>query len=291
MIKIIRNCSPLVVVACILLAIQLAGCGEDEDENEDEIDMDASEAPPLPPDESMNVNMSLFEENVVGAPAAATLSMKNFAYAVTAASTVSAAVVAAITPPATLFAAARATEPVEQEDGSWVWDFSVKISGVTFAATLTGVEKLSGNSWSMVVSTDAPMRPVTDFQWYTGESNTRNLSGLWQFYDLKTPDEQNPTVKIDWGVELAEEKVDLILENVDTRNDSKHASDALQYSAVLDAASASLKSASMTFTDASESETWEILWDETGAGSVTAPNYSSGEKACWDADKKDVDCN
>ena len=284
MIKIIQNSLPVTIFACVLLLVQVIGCSEDADEL-DADGSDVSGAPPLPPDESMAVDLSLFEENVMGAPSNAMLTMRNFAYAATAASTVSSAVVAGVTPPAALFAAARLTTPVEQDDGSWVWDFSVKISGVTFAASLTGVEKLNKNQWTMKVSTNAPLRPAKDFIWYTGESTLKSVSGSWQFFDLQTPDEQNSTVNIDWSADIISEEANLTLRNVDTRDDSKYAGDVLQYNV-------SREIASMAFEDVSENEIWEIIWNiETGTGSVTTPGYNNGEKACWDANKKDVTCN
>lgn len=284
MIKVIKNNSPVIIAICAIMMIFI-GCGEDTDEEADVNNGSATGAPPLPPDESMNVDMSLFEENLIGAPSTAALSVRNFAYAVTAATTVSSAIVVAITPPATLFAAARLVEPVEQDDGSWLWSFSIKINGVTFGAKLTGTEKLNKNLWSMVVSTDAPLRPAIDFEWYRGESTEMNIAGSWEFFDLQTPTEQNPTVKIDWSVGIVDEEATLTLENVDPRPDSEYSGDVLQYNATLQAAS-------ITFNDASKNELWEMFWDiDTGAGSIIAPNYNDGEKACWDSNKRDVVCD
>lgn len=196
---------------------------------------------------------------------------------------INSAVAAALTSPAALFAVARAHEPVEQDDGSWLWSYTAKTESVTFTANLTCITAGGMNYWSMKVSTDVPLYPITDFEWYTGMSTEMNTSGSWQFFDLETPDEQNPTAKIDWSVKILKEEAELTIENVDTR--SEYMGDVLRYNVTP-------KIGSMSFDDASKGETWEIVWDiETGEGSITVPGYNSGEKACWDASKQDVSCN
>lgn len=292
MIKIVRNSSPFILAVCALLMIQLIGCSEnDADEDTDlagNVNPDGgsvSEAPPLPPDESMAVDLSLFDEDVDGgirAPAVATY--LNFGNAAVRVASINAALAAAVAAPATLFAAARLYEPTPQSDGTWLWSYSVTIEYVTFTASLTGEMDGDETRWSMVVSTNVPLRPVVSFLWYQGVCTDNNASGTWEFFDITTPIEQNPTATVDWTADVDSKAAHLLLKNVDTRPEAEYAGDILSY----DVGS---EIASIVYTDASESEVWSITWDtETGEGSLRVPEYNDGEKACWNNLKQDAAC-
>jgi hypothetical protein len=50
--------------------------------------------------------------------------------------------------------------------------------------------------------------------------------------------------------------------------------------------------ASLSYTDASENEVWEIIWNiDTGEGSIEVPEYNNAEKACWNSRQQDVACD
>ncbi len=292
MIKIARNSSPFILIVSALLMIQLIGCSEnDADEDADlegNVNPDGgsvSGAPPLPPDESMTVDLSIFDEELDGgirAPAAATY--LNFGNAAVRVASINAALAAAVAPPATLFAAARLYEPTPQSDGSWVWSYSVDIEYVTFTASLTGMMEGDETRWSMVVSANAPLRPVASFLWYQGVCTEMNTSGTWEFFDITTPTEQNPTATVEWTADVDNKTAHLLLKNVDTRPDAKYTGDILDYTV-------GSEIASIIYADASESEVWSITWGtETGEGSLRVPEYNGGEKACWNNLKQDVTC-
>ena len=283
MIRISRNSSYVITVVCALLAAHIVGCSEDSDEGDME-KLTISGAPPLPPDESMTVDLSLFDEKVLGSPVAApVLSSKHYMTAATAAAGISSAVVASISLPAALFRSAKGGEPEQQNDGSWLWTFSQQIESFTFTARLTGTTEGNTTVWSMKVSSDMPIYPVEDFEWYTGTTVETNTLGSWQLYDVSTPKQRNPTVKVDWSVAVLKLEANLTLENVDKRS-NKYQGDTLEYET-------DMKTVSMLFKDASENRASRITWDvATGAGSIAAPGYNNGEEGCWDAQKQDVQC-
>ena len=279
MIRFIRSNSPFMVVLCMLMVIQLVGCGEDAD--------DDGEAPPLPPEGSMTVDLSLFDAPVPGAPGAATaVTYQNFFNAVIRVGTISTGLAAAASVPAAVFAAARLYEPTSEGADTWVWTYSVTVEFVTFAATLTGVKKGGDvTDWSMVVSADAPLYPVQAFLWYTGTSDKANLEGSWQFYDATTPAEQNSTVAIDWAASEDDATVKLTIENVDIRAENEYFGDVLDYDAARDGM------AVLSYEDSSEGEIWDVVWNlDTGEGSLKVPEYNNGEEACWNSRKQDVQC-
>jgi len=207
---------------------------------------------------------------------------KNYANAAARAATINTAVVSAISLPFGLFNLAKENQPVLQEDGSWLWSYSLTVEYFEIAARLTGIIEGNETQWSMEIDVDNPLLPIKDFVWYTGTSTENNSSGSWQFFDIFTPAEHNPTATIDWSVNLLVQKAELDIENVDTR--SEYVNDVLKYTATPE-------TVAMAFDDASDEEIWDIAWDvDTGAGSLTVPKYNNGEKACWDTDKQDIDC-
>jgi len=292
--KITRISSLIIMAVCVLLLVQITGCGEGADGTADGDVMDASGAPALPPDESLTVDLSAFNDgesmvpeipdtgNAIQQSPGTPVAGENYTNAATRVVTINTAIASALAFPTGLFKMAKDTVPVKQSDGSWVWSYSMTYDVFVVDSKLIGVPDGDKTYWTMKVSVDNPIIPITDFEWYTGMSTESNTSGSWQFNDMYTPTEQNPTVKLDWSVEVLRENVDLIIENIDTRSD--YLGDVLLYNVKPGIAS-------MSFNDISEGEMWDIIWDvETGAGSITVPNYKSGEKSCWDAQKQDIQC-
>lgn len=296
MIKIIKSNSLVAILALVPLLMLIMGCGEDTGDNSDATDI--SQAPALPPIESMTVDLSLFNDGEaimpeipvgvdpaqMGPGAIAPASGQNFINAAERAGIISATAAAALAFPAGLFGLAHNAEPVEQADGSWIWSFSMEDDMFALDAKLTGIPEGNKTHWSMNITVDNEILPIKDFEWYTGISTESNTLGSWQIYDMFTPDEFNLIAKLDWSVIMIKGSAELAVENIDTRSD--HLGDALLYSVTP-------VTASMVYTDASEEEPeWNIVWDiATGAGSLTVPNYNSGEEACWDAQRQDVQCN
>lgn len=285
MFRIIQNNSLLIAIFCVLMVIQITGCGEDS--NDDANDESAiSEAPALPPAESMMVDLSLFDEKVPAAPGVAPMATyKNFGNAVIRVGGISSGIIAAMSAPAVVFAAAIAHPPVPQGLDTWLWSYSVTIEYVTFTAALTGTKRGTEIDWSMTVSTDAPFRPVMEFLWYTGTSAGTNLAGSWRFFDITTPTEQNPLVTLDWSASELRDEVELAIESVDSRPENERSGDVLNYNVTQNAAS-------LSYEDVSENVVWEILWNlDAGDGSIKVPGYNDGEKACWNPQKQDIVCN
>jgi hypothetical protein len=265
-----------------------AGCVEDIGVN------GKSEPPSLPPDASMIIDLSVFGLDKLGAPPEfpgdipelpdIPLNKTNFAVAAATVSVVSSAVVAGLAIPSALFTAAKNETPVEQEDGSWLWSYSVTIESRTFTANLIGKEEVDETHWSMRVSTDSKQMPLEDFEWYTGISAADNQSGSWQFFDPKTPEQPNPTAGIEWEVGISLRGITSDLTFIIQKADSEHLGDVLHYK--LEG-----EMASMSFTEVAKDTTTIIEWNlETTVGSITAPFYNDGVKACWDENQQNIDC-
>jgi len=278
--KLTRNKLLITLLTLSFLLACFTGCGEDTGEDDDEDGI--GEAPPLPPDESMAVDLSEFGGDKLASPGLnAPSTQLNYLVATTTVALVSTAVVAGLAVPVALFTAAKNTTPVEQDDGSWLWSYSETVGLRTFTANLTGKTEGDKTVWSMKVSNNAILAPLDNFEWYTGTSTEDNTSGSWQFYDATTPDQANTTIAIEWEVGIGLKGVKSELTFTNNKADSPHVGDVLRYSV-------ENEMASMSYDNADEDTTAIIEWNlETSAGSITAAN---GEKACWDEDKQDIEC-
>jgi len=264
------------ILACFI------GCGEDTDTNGD----GNGEAPPLPPDDSMTMDLSAFGGDKLGAPIIPNIPGTQSSFNTAAATVIIAntTIVAALATPAAVFTVAKSSTPVEQDDSSWLWSYSKMVGLQTFTANLTAKEEGDKTSWSMKISSDSILMPLDNFEWYTGTSSKDNVSGSWQFFDATKPDEASPAIAIKWQVSVSLEGLESDLTFTNQKADSEHVGDVLDYSVEGGIAS-------ISFTEAAEDITSIIEWDlKTSAGSITAPFYSDGEKACWDEDKQNVDC-
>jgi hypothetical protein len=259
-----------------LASVSLVGCFEDIDGDEDYV-----EAPPLPPEESMNIDMSIFidYEPLAGS------NFKNAAVRMVAINTSVAAILAA---PAAVFAAAISTVPKQQQDGSWLWSYTTTVLGNRYEANLTSRTEMNKNIWSMRVTSTAPELQLDNFEWYIGESSRTNTSGSWTFFDIKTPDERNQVGTVDWRVATVTigfpnvTYPELVLTNTNSR--SEYFGDVTSYRI-------EYSTATISYYDASEDLTSYITWDlDTYSGSIKVPNYNNGEVACWDENLQDIEC-
>ncbi len=276
MCKLTQNKRLITLLTLSFLFACFAGCSEDTGEDAN------GEAPPLPPDSSMTIDLSTFGGDKLESPELNAPSAQiNYVVATTTVTLVSAAVVVGLATPVAIFTVAKNETPVEQDDGSWLWSYSKTIGLTTYTANLTGKTEGDKTAWSMSISSNALLKPLDNFEWYTGTCTTDNTSGSWQFFDSTTPDQANPTVAIEWEVGLGLQGIKSELTFTNNKADSPHLGNVLRYSV-------EGEMASMSYYNADEDTTAIIEWNlDTAAGSITAAN---GEKACWDEDKQDVAC-
>jgi hypothetical protein len=266
-----------ILLTLTFLLACFTGCSEDTDGDGN------GEAPLLPPDESMTLDLSLFGGDKLEAPVIPSIpgARLNFTAAATTALVINTLVVAHLSVPVAVFTAAKRTIPVKQDDDSWLWSYSRTIGLETFTANLTGKRENDTIFWSMKISNTSSFRPLDNFEWYTGVSSRENGFGSWQFFNRDTPDQANPTYAIEWNVERGVKR-----ERTFTNQEagSSYFGNVVRYAVEGDMTS-------ISFTEAAKDSTTIIEWSRsTGAGSITSPEYKQGEKACWDTDKQDAAC-
>jgi len=84
--------------------------------------------------------------------------------------------------------------PVQQPDGSWLWSYSVNVSGSVYTAELHAQFITEGVRWSMNLSKELEYE---DFPWYYGECDLPATEGFWILKDSPA----NPTdlLGINWS--------------------------------------------------------------------------------------------
>lgn len=238
--------------------------------------------PPLPPPESMDMNLSLFDSQPNNLLAKSALTKQNFGAAFWRVFFINTAVrVAAVVPTVIFIAAATDKQPELQEDGKFHWIYTVTNESETFVADLAGWVDTPNSEivWEMYVSSTSH-KPVLDkFLWYEGRVKITNKEGWWLFYDDKSPDSPIEVLKIDWEVP-DNEHGHLKLTNV--QQVSPDLGDTLTYIK-------NDKENFLGFYDASKNEVNTIFWNtQTGAGYIQWFDYEKGVRSYWDEQQNDI---
>ena len=84
--------------------------------------------------------------------------------------------------------------PLQQNDGSWVWSYSVNVGGSIYTANLHAQFITEGVHWEMKISKEGAYE---DFLWYYGENNLPTNEGFWIM--KQSPEIPNDLLRIDWS--------------------------------------------------------------------------------------------
>jgi hypothetical protein len=98
--------------------------------------------------------------------------------------------------PVAAFRASIHQTPVQQDDGSWLWSYSVNITGSVYTAKLHGQFITEGVGWNMTISKEGE-GGYEDFPWYYGECDLPATEGFWVL--KKSPNEPTDLLGINWS--------------------------------------------------------------------------------------------
>lgn len=244
---------------------------------------DNKQPPNLPPQSSMAMDLSDFNQALPKGQADATTVGMNFITARLTVATINLGVAALLSVPTLTFAAAISQQPVLQSDGKFHWIFNVSDAGKTFQADLAGWIDVPANEavFEMRITTTGVSPALTNFLWYEGRAKIDNKTGYWEIYDALRPTSAIKVLRIDWQ---APDQSNATLELSAVEQGVPTFGDKVTYNVAG-------SSRSVIYKDASANATITILWDAlTKAGSITAPTYNNGNKACWDSQLNDVTC-
>jgi hypothetical protein len=259
---------PRALSSTVLFTLIVAGCSEGTGPG--------GTPPGLPEDASMEFDLSFFTGTPsVAAPAGpALVAGTNWTAAALAVTVAKLAVVVHTAIPLATWRVARAQVPV-LEDGQWHWRFTTVVNAQSFSGDLTGY--LENNELIAEMRISSTALGLDDFLWYVGTAPVGGTTGTWEFFDPQAP--STLVGSIDWS-----HPGTLVWTVSFTVEAGPDVGDELTYD-VNGAAR------SVTFSDASAATTAVIEWNATThAGSITAPNFNGGVKACWDTTLANVTC-
>lgn len=239
----------------------------------------ADTAPDIPPQETMTLDLSLFDggNQILSKTSDLNNLRTNFGEAVLTVLVVNLWVIVALTIPVGATAAALSVEPTfDEAAGKWCWNTSHEFPKQTISLQLKA--QINGDviNWEMFVTRQLPT-PLTDFLWYTGENRIDGTSGHWQFYDEIRPEESQQTVRINWIYTSETDRTLAFLNN----SDDADAGDSITYTVDGDIVT-------MTLIDVSASNTVEVSWNKTTQEGYISKN---GVKGCWDENLLDTACS
>lgn len=112
--------------------------------------------------------------------------------------------------PVAAFKAAFLHDPVQQDDGSWIWTYPFNVLNVNYTAELHSIVTADSTHWDMFISKEQGFQR---FLWYTGGSDTPFTHGSWLLY--KHPAEPVPYLQIEWSRNPQDNTGDIIYTHVE----------------------------------------------------------------------------
>ncbi len=259
-------------IAVITALFLITGC-KDSTSSSDE------NPPQFPPESSMEMNFSEFEEQGQSKQSVETQTIQNFTAAVATASVLKFIVDVNLAIPRAIFAAASASDAEFNGEGQWEWTYSQSAGGNTYEVRLVAeVQADESVNWSFYV-TNSQLQ-IEDRLFFSGTTAGDGSQGSWTYYNLQTT-QQEEVSTISWTVN-GENDVDLRLDVLSDR--FNNIDDYIDYSF-----DGTYKNA--VYYDASDDATTELEINvETKAGFIISPGYNSGQKSCWDDQYQDTTC-
>jgi len=172
-------------------------------------------------------------------------------------------------------------EPELQEDGWWLWSYSVTVGSNLYTAGLKGRFGGTGTQWEMYVS---KAHEYTNFLWYKGEADLALTEGWWLMYE--SPEVPEELLNIQWHRDPATETADIRYTNVQPGGPENggyifYGSTAgILYDAFYD------------IYDVSDDNHTDVEWHRTNQnGHVRDPrHFGDNEWYCWDENLNDTEC-
>jgi predicted small lipoprotein YifL len=169
--KILRGKTLLHLFLVLVIAVlTVTGCG-------------ASGAPTIPPVDTFVIPFEDFSNSGTGGLVTLAVNQSNWNFAAFTVGVWSAIITAGLAVPVAAFRASFQHTPVQQDDGSWIWSYSVNIGNATYTAELHAQFITEGIHWSMNISKEGEYE---DFLWYYGECDLPATEGFWILKDSPT---------------------------------------------------------------------------------------------------------
>lgn len=196
MMRFIKILPILFVIAAIGLIVS---CEDDKTTNPQ------NQAPTIPPQTSFVINFDEFPDTLSGSVPENPFPAKgNWGWAATNVQVWNSVLTLTLIVPVSAFVEAFNHQPVQQADGSWLWQYEISVNEGNYTAKLNGKTVTAGVEWRMLLSKSGE---YTDFEWFTGFSNLPATEGTWNLN--KDPNSPSPFLSIEWKRNTQEETADV----------------------------------------------------------------------------------
>jgi hypothetical protein len=262
-----RTLAHLLLVLAIVVLI-IGGCG------------DVSGAPTIPPEETFVISFEDFEETD-GLTTLTTGNQSNWNYAAYVVGFWSLIIKGGLAVPIATFRASFHNIPLQLDDGSWLWDYSVNVGGSIYTAELHARFITEGVHWAMNISKEGEYE---DFLWYYGECDLPVTEGFWIL--KKSPADPTDLLRIDWSRNISAGTHTVKYTNIVPDGpenggyiDTQY-TDGVPYNHIWD-----------IYNKGQNNHTY-IEWSSTtGEGRVKNSNYFGDDDwHCWDGDRLNITC-
>lgn len=269
----IRTLPILFVFGIIVLIVS---CEDDKTTNPQD------QAPTIPPQSSMIINFDEFPDtsssNELDNP---NISRRNWGWAAGNVAVWNSILTLTLAVPVAAFNEAFNHQPVQQPDGSWLWQYSVTNQEELFTAKLYGKTVTEGVEWKMLLTKEGA---YTDFEWFTGFSNLPATEGNWTLN--KDPNSPSPFLYIEWKRNTTEGTADVKYTSI--------ASGSLQNGSYIHYGRTNEIPHNRFYQiyGAEENRMIDIKWNyESHFGRIKDPIYFEDENwYCWDERLDDTSC-
>ena len=112
--------------------------------------------------------------------------------------------------PTATFLESFSHQPVQQPNGTWVWDYDVTVGQQEYSAQLHGSIGNFGTQWQMYITEHGVYE---NFLWYSGQADLLLTEGTWTLN--KHPDEPVPLLLIEWHRSLLDSTADIKYTNIE----------------------------------------------------------------------------
>jgi hypothetical protein len=262
-----------VLLALAISLLSMGGCGN------------ASEAPTIPPVETFVIPFGDFQSTGAESVVSFASNQSNWNFAAFSVGVWSALITVGLAVPVAAFRASFGSTPLQQDDGSWVWSYSVNVGSSTYTATLHAqfaTEVLpQGVHWSMNISKEGEYE---GFLWYYGESDLPLTQGFWIL--RQSPADPTNLLQIDWSRNISAETYAVRYTNIVPDGPENGGYIDTQYTAgvpydhIWD-----------IYNKGQDNHTY-IQWSKpTGEGRVQdSNNFGDDDWHCWDTTRTNVTC-
>jgi hypothetical protein len=175
-------------IFCTIAAIGLiVSCEDDKTTNPQD------EAPTIPPLSSLMINIDEFPDTSTTNLENPVVTKGNWSWSAGNVHYWNSVLYVTLAVPAAAFVEAFNHQPVQQQDGSWLWKYSITYNEETYTAKLYGTSLSYGANWKMLLSKSGS---YTDIEWFSGFSNLQATEGNWIVN--KNPELPSPFLSIEW---------------------------------------------------------------------------------------------